>query len=79
MLCKLIKSNLLLASGEQTQVLQNLADDVEIETGNQDTLAAYYSAGGEGERREVVYCDTLGLAVEKPKEGFTIESLWQLN
>ena len=63
--------------------LENLVDDVEIETGNQDTLAAYYSAGapgeGEGHSREVVYSDTLGLAIEKPKEGFTIESLWQIN
>jgi len=70
------------ASGEETKALENLVDDVEIETGNQDTLAAYYSAGmgSEGDaKREVIYSESLGLAIEKPKEGFTIESLWQIN
>ena len=31
--------------GDVTKALENLVDDVEIETGNQDTLAAYYNAG----------------------------------
>ena len=66
--------------GDAAKALENLVDDVEIETGNQDTLAAYYNAGGDSDsKREIVYSDVLGLAIEKPKEGFTIQSLWELN
>lgn len=45
-----------------------------------DAFAAYFADGTHRttEKLEIVYCESLGLAIEKPKEGFTIESLWEV-
>ena len=44
-----------------------------------DVFTAYLAEGGrEGEDREPVYSPELGLCIEKLKDGFTLESLWQV-
>lgn len=53
-------------------------DDVEI-VNDGEAFKAYYAFGGEpGEKREVVFCPELGLAIEKLPEGVTIEQLWNI-
>ena len=58
-------------------------DDIdEIDTSHPestDVFAAYLADGGmEGRDREPVYCPELGLCIERLKDGFTLESLWQV-
>jgi Bardet-Biedl syndrome 5 protein len=56
-----------------------------------DTLVNYYAAGSEsatstsnhenaqGTKKHLVsYCPEFGLAIETPKEGFTVKSLWEV-
>jgi len=45
-----------------------------------DAFAAYFADGTHRnlDKLEIVFCEELGLAIEKPKEGFTIESLWEV-
>jgi uncharacterized protein YbbK (DUF523 family) len=54
-----------------------------------DTLVNYYAAGSEsatsnhensqGAMKHLVsYCPEFGLAIETPKEGFTVKSLWEV-
>ena len=57
-------------------------DDVEIvEAAGRDAVALYYAdegsaaAGGDA-GGEIVYSPELGLAVERPREGVTLEMLW---
>lgn len=58
----------------------NEIDDTNYES--QDAFAAYLAdgGGGGGEQRgaEVVFCRELGVAMEKIKDGFTLESLWSV-
>lgn len=59
-------------------------DDVEIvDAAGRDNVAAYYAegdapAGGAVGDAEIVFDPDLGLAVEKPREGATLEALWDL-
>ena len=39
---------------------------------------AAYLAEGPQKDREIVFCRELGVAMEKIKEGFTLESLWSV-
>ncbi|XP_054168632.1 Bardet-Biedl syndrome 5 protein homolog [Oppia nitens] len=43
-----------------------------------DAIAAYLADEAQSKNNEIVYCPQLGLAIEKIKEGFTLESLWQV-
>jgi len=51
-----------------------------------DTLVNYYAAGSESTNPEetgtaknpVSFCPEFGLAIETPKEGFTVKSLWEV-
>lgn len=53
-----------------------------------DTLVNYYAAGSESTtvhetaqeamKHLVSFCPEFGLAIETPKEGFTIKSLWEV-
>ena len=56
-------------------------DDVnEIDDSNhesQDAFAAYLAEGPQKES-EIVFCRELGIAMEKIKDGFTLESLWSV-
>uniref|UniRef100_A0AC34FCK3 Bardet-Biedl syndrome 5 protein n=1 Tax=Panagrolaimus sp. ES5 TaxID=591445 RepID=A0AC34FCK3_9BILA len=55
-------------------------DDTEEEKQQQtriDAFAAYFSEGTEGsDKRSITYSETLGVATEQIKPGFTIEDLW---
>uniref|UniRef100_A0A914YKB2 BBSome complex member BBS5 PH domain-containing protein n=1 Tax=Panagrolaimus superbus TaxID=310955 RepID=A0A914YKB2_9BILA len=55
-------------------------DDTEEEKQQQtriDAFAAYFSEGTEGsDKRPITYSETLGVATEQIKHGFTIEDLW---
>lgn len=54
-------------------------DDVEIiEDDHYDALAAYYADGDKEMDRDPEYNKDLGLAVEKLREGVTVEELWQV-
>jgi Bardet-Biedl syndrome 5 protein len=54
-------------------------DDVEIvEDEHFDALASYYADGEKNVDREPVYSPELGLAIEKLRDGVTIEDLWSV-
>ena len=54
----------------------NEIDDTNYES--QDAFAAYLADGGGERGAEVVFCRELGVAMEKIKDGFTLESLWSV-
>jgi Bardet-Biedl syndrome 5 protein len=51
-----------------------------------DAFAAYFADGytpqdpnaSGGDKVEMIYCEELGLAIEKPKDGFTLQQLWEV-
>ncbi|KAF6028562.1 BBS5 [Bugula neritina] len=55
-------------------------DDIEIDTvdGQGDVMAAYFADGSKNKDSEPVFCPELGLAIEKLKDGFTIQGLWEV-
>ena len=61
--------------------VKDIMDDInEIDDSheNTDAFAAYLADGGSHQDREVVFCRELGVAIEKIREGFTLESLWSI-
>ena len=68
---------------EEVIQFDNTMDDInEIDDTNyesHDAFAAYLADGG-GQRpdAEIVFCRELGVAMEKIKDGFTLESLWSV-
>ena len=55
----------------------NEIDDTNYES--QDAFAAYLAEGGQHSgNSEIVFCRELGVAMEKIKDGFTLESLWSV-
>ncbi|XP_040559376.1 Bardet-Biedl syndrome 5 protein isoform X8 [Gallus gallus] len=69
---------------EKPQSLEDLTveqvqDDVEIEPGEQtDAFVAYFADENKQHDREPVFSEELGLAVEKLKDGFTLQGLWEV-
>ncbi|XP_023683812.1 BBSome complex member BBS5-like isoform X4 [Paramormyrops kingsleyae] len=69
---------------EKPQPLEELTveqppDDIEIEPDLQtDAFTAYFADGDKQQDREPVFSEELGLAVEKLKEGFTLQGLWEV-
>lgn len=55
-------------------------DDIEIvsEGEGTDAFAAYFADGDKSSDREPIYSEQLGLAVEKLKDGFTLQGLWEV-
>lgn len=48
-----------------------------------DAFAAYFADGYTGEhhgseKRQIIFSEELGLAIEKPKDGFTLQQLWEV-
>ena len=41
-------------------------------------LQAYYADSNKEKDSEPVFCEKLGLAIESIKDGFTLESLWEI-
>jgi len=58
-----------------TEDIQEI-DDTGDELSN--AFVAYFADSGHKKDREPVYSPELGLAVEKLKDGFTIQSLWEV-
>uniref|UniRef100_A0A674B0Z7 Bardet-Biedl syndrome 5 n=1 Tax=Salmo trutta TaxID=8032 RepID=A0A674B0Z7_SALTR len=59
--------------------VDQLPDDVEIEPDEQtDAFTAYFSHGNKQQDREPMFSEELGIAVEKLKEGFTLQGLWEV-
>ncbi len=59
--------------------IEKKIDDIEIvEDHGIDLLASYYIEGGKGNEKEILYSNELGLAIEKLKDGITIEDLWSI-
>ncbi|GLD67551.1 Bardet-Biedl syndrome 5 protein [Lates japonicus] len=69
---------------EKPQPLEELTveqppDDVEIEPDEQtDAFTAYFADGNKQQDREPVFSEELGLAIEKLKDGFTLNGLWEV-
>uniref|UniRef100_A0A673WJ07 Bardet-Biedl syndrome 5 protein homolog n=1 Tax=Salmo trutta TaxID=8032 RepID=A0A673WJ07_SALTR len=69
---------------EKPQPLEELTvdqppDDVEIEPDEQtDAFTAYFADGNKQQDREPMFSEELGIAVEKLKEGFTLQGLWEV-
>lgn len=55
-------------------------DDIEItdDKAPSDAFVAYYADSNKKCDRDPVYCEQLGLAIEGLKEGYTLESLWEV-
>jgi len=65
----------------QERKVERKMDDVEIvdsDEGHFDALATYFAEGDKNVDREPVFAPELGLAVEKLREGVTIEDLWSI-
>lgn len=64
----------------QERKVERKMDDVEIvDDDGSDALAAYYAEGGsKGVDREPVFSAELGLAIEKLRDGTTLEDLWNV-
>eukprot|EP00762_Andalucia_godoyi_P006485 ANDGO_02897.mRNA.1 Bardet-Biedl syndrome 5 protein homolog len=60
--------------------VKRITDDVQIvdEGAESDAFAAYFAEGSKASDRPVVYSTELGLAVEKPRDGWTIDKLWSV-
>ncbi|XP_041056675.1 Bardet-Biedl syndrome 5 protein homolog isoform X3 [Carcharodon carcharias] len=69
---------------EKPQPLEDLTveqvqDDVEIEPEEQtDAFVAYFADTNKQQDREPVYSEELGIAIEKLKDGFTLQGLWEV-
>uniref|UniRef100_A0A3Q2Z671 Bardet-Biedl syndrome 5 protein homolog n=1 Tax=Hippocampus comes TaxID=109280 RepID=A0A3Q2Z671_HIPCM len=54
-------------------------DDVEIEPDDQtDAFTAYFADCNKQQDREPVFSEELGLAIEKLRDGFTLQGLWEV-
>ena len=53
-------------------------DEVTIDQSesHNDAFAAYLTEGGKEKDREPIYCEEIGLAIEKLPPGYTITKLW---
>lgn len=60
--------------------IEPTSDDIEIETveGQADVMAAYFADGSKRSDSQPVFCPELGLAIEKLRDGFTIQGLWEV-
>ncbi|XP_018877764.1 BBSome complex member BBS5 isoform X3 [Gorilla gorilla gorilla] len=59
--------------------VEQIQDDVEIDSdGHTDAFVAYFADGNKQQDREPVFSEELGLAIEKLKDGFTLQGLWEV-
>ncbi|XP_028618794.1 Bardet-Biedl syndrome 5 protein [Grammomys surdaster] len=59
--------------------VEQIQDDVEIDSDNHtDAFVAYFADGNKQQDREPVFSEELGLAIEKLKDGFTLQGLWEV-
>lgn len=78
----LIHSVVLSVQVEPCAEPSSLTEDIQEfdDTGDElsNAFVAYFADSGHKKDREPVYSPELGLAVEKLKDGFTIQSLWEV-
>ena len=78
----LIHSLVLSVQVEPCAEPSSLTEDIQEfdDTGDElsNAFVAYFADSGHKKDREPVYSPELGLAVEKLKDGFTIQSLWEV-
>lgn len=71
-------------SEEQSPTPKNeqIVEDVKVVSADDNThfdaLSAYYADAGSNTDREPVYSPELGLAVEKLRDGLSLDELWQV-
>ncbi|KAK1336908.1 hypothetical protein QTO34_002944 [Cnephaeus nilssonii] len=59
--------------------VEQIQDDVEIDSDDHpDAFVAYCADGNKQQDREPVFSEELGLAIEKLKDGFTLQGLWEV-
>ncbi|KAG8124956.1 hypothetical protein E2320_020281 [Naja naja] len=59
--------------------VEQIEEDVEIEANEPtDAFVAYFADGNKQQDREPVFSEELGLAIEKLKDGFTLQGLWEV-
>ncbi|XP_015334773.1 Bardet-Biedl syndrome 5 protein isoform X2 [Marmota marmota marmota] len=59
--------------------VEQIQDDVEIDADDHtDAFVAYFADGNKQQDREPVFSEELGLAIEKLKDGFTLQGLWEV-
>ncbi|KAJ6660768.1 hypothetical protein lerEdw1_017394 [Lerista edwardsae] len=59
--------------------VEQVQDDVEIESDEHtDAFVAYFADGNKQQDREPVFSEELGLAIERLKDGFTLQGLWEV-
>ncbi|KAB1279420.1 Bardet-Biedl syndrome 5 protein-like protein [Camelus dromedarius] len=59
--------------------VEQIQDDVEIDSDDHtDAFVAYFADGNKQQDREPVFSEELGLAIEKLKDGFTLQGLWEV-
>ncbi|KAJ1064878.1 hypothetical protein K5549_005687 [Capra hircus] len=59
--------------------VKQIQDDVEIDSDDHtDAFVAYFADGNKQQDREPVFSEELGLAIEKLKDGFTLQGLWEV-
>ncbi|XP_032067124.1 Bardet-Biedl syndrome 5 protein homolog [Thamnophis elegans] len=59
--------------------VEQIEEDVEIEANEPtDAFVAYFADGNKQQDREPVFSKELGLAIEKLKDGFTLQGLWEV-
>ncbi|XP_028737837.2 Bardet-Biedl syndrome 5 protein isoform X1 [Peromyscus leucopus] len=59
--------------------VEQVPDDVEIDSDDHtDAFVAYFADGNKQQDREPVFSEELGLAIEKLKDGFTLQGLWEV-
>lgn len=63
---------------EPVPVNEDVEEIAELNNDMSNAFVAYFADGRAGSDREPVYSNELGLAVEKLKEGFTLQSLWEV-
>uniref|UniRef100_F7CKZ1 BBSome complex member BBS5 n=1 Tax=Monodelphis domestica TaxID=13616 RepID=F7CKZ1_MONDO len=60
--------------------VEQIQDDVEIDSDEHtDAFVAYFADGNKQQDREPVFSEELGLAIEKLKDGFTLQGLWEFD
>ncbi|KPP68433.1 Bardet-Biedl syndrome 5 protein-like, partial [Scleropages formosus] len=63
----------------EERTVEQPPDDMDIEPDEQtDVFTAYFADGSKQQDREPVFSEELGLAIEKLKEGFTLQGLWEV-
>ncbi len=60
--------------------IARVEDDVEIvDTDTHDAFAAYYADGADGNEKDIVYDNEIGLACEQLPDGWSMSNLWSMD